>query len=57
MDDIDELVKIYESRKHEVEILANSVLTFFQKEPTLKFGQNDSVIHPLKCRIKRNVAS
>lgn len=52
MDDIDELVKIYESRKHEVEILANSVLTFFQKEPTLKFGQNDSVIHSLKCRIK-----
>lgn len=48
MNDIEELIEIYESRKYEAEMFANSVLTFFQKEPSLKFGKSDSIIHSLK---------
>ena len=31
MSDIEELIEIYENRKYEAEMFANSVLTFFQK--------------------------
>lgn len=54
MSDIEELIEIYENRKYEAEMFANSVLTFFQKEPSLKFGKSDSIIHSLKYRIKES---
>ena len=54
MNDIEELIGIYESRKYEAEMFANSVLIFFQKEPSLKFGKSDSIIHSLKYRIKES---
>lgn len=52
MEEIENLVKLYEARRFEAESFAAQIVTMFQSAPTLKVSGQIPIVHSLKSRTK-----